>query len=893
MSTPDGWFAEDGTPFAEALLRARAARAAGDRVGVDRYYPEAVRLAGSAELAAALAVEHVDAVRGLRDSDAALAWCAGYRGRYPSATWLALIEAETRAMRGDFAWIDDDRDVVRALAATGSLPPRQAALAVRLSGLAAQHRGDFMQARERLADARARYRALDLPDGVTEVETDLRRLAARDEVPATAPADAAVPTAQLSTARALARAEELRMAGCYEDALDVIQEILARPIDPALVYPVCEVQVLLLRSLRRDEEVDGVLPELYQAADASAQPELNRYMAARLSRKHSAPSHVPPSVDRLSVDRRLQHVRRLVEAGQPEDAERLLRAEAGASDTRHKAEWHLAAGGLALALGLQRGVVETVGRAITHLERAADLARRGTLVPIRIDALRLLARAHQTRGDLRAVVRAAAMAREHEDHIAGLQRSDENRIRMLTGVVTEFDEQVRVAHEDIQRGQPFGVASVAIAIEAGRGAAILPRIAPEGARLVSAQLPPPGDGPGAWRWIRRSLRGLPWGQVMWLLHVTPTGLHHVLADWWALRYQYVNCPREDLRRPVEELRKCWEQGGKDLAGRAEEFRVRLHDLAKKIGVDDVVAKLPRRTRRLAIVAGDELSEIPFAALPCPGPQPGTRDLLGLRFALSDLPCLAVRQALRRQARRRRGPGALLLQPSAPGVGPPRAGEFTPLTAADEGPGREVLSRHEATPAALRDALASGVGMVRIDSHGTFGRNGEAPALFLWPVRGKNDPLSDGDLHPADLETRHPAATTVGTLVVGACRSGMSTRRGRDERIGFVRSGLLAGASAVLAARWDAEETVAATLLDAFEDNLRHLPRDVALQRAMALAARNAPPGAAGTILWSAWTLYGDAGPQTRRGPLRRWLARSWDAVRIRPPDGRSTPHGQP
>ena len=121
----------------------------------------------------------------------------------------------------------------------------------------------------------------------------------------------------------------------------------------------------------------------------------------------------------------------------------------------------------------------------------------------------------------------------------------------------------------------------------------------------------------------------------------------------------------------------------------------------------------------------------------------------------------------------------------------------------------------------------------------------------------------------------------GTLVVGACRSGMATRRGRDERIGFVRSGLLAGTSAVLAARWDAEDASAARLLDAFEDNLPHLPRDVALQRAMARVAADAPLGASGVVLWSGWTLYGDPGPQTRRGPLRSRLVRSWDAFRER------------
>jgi len=902
MSTPDRWTVEEGSPLAVALERARNARQAGDRAGIDRYYPEAVRLAEPSELAVALAVEHVVAVRALRDTDGALALCAGYRRRYPWATWLPLVEAETRAMQGDLTRLDDDLDAVRKLARTRPLPPVEAALEALLSGLAAYHRGDFLTARDRLEDAHARYQALGRPEGVAEAERNLRLLDAREDVPAAKPADNGVPTAQLSTAAGLARSEELRMAGRYDRALDVVREILAGPLDPALVYMLREAEVRLLRLLHQDEQADQLVPELYRAADDSAQPELNRAMATRLDRTHREPSHVP-----ASADRRLQHVCGLVDADRLEDADQLLKAEADASDTRHEAEWHLAAGKLALAISLRHGVVAAAGQAVAHLERAADLAQRGTLVPIRITALRLLARAHEARGDVPAAARAAATARAHEDHIAGLQDSEDARIRLFTGVVTEFDEQVRVAHEDVERhrgrgDRPFAAASVAIAIEAGRGAEILPRILPEGSR-VGRELPLPGDGPGAWRWIRRSLRGMPWGQAVWLMHVTPTGLHHVLADRWKLRYQYVECTRQDLQGKVQALRtcvqallSCWERSDPLLDERAEEYHSRLRELAAWIGVDNVVAKLPRRTRRLAVVAGDELSEIPLAALPCRGAKQGSRDLLGLRFALSDLPCLAVRQALRRQARRRRGPGTLLLQPSARIIGPLRADERDPLTATDEGPGRRVLTRHEATPAALRDALASGVGMVRIDSHGTFGGKDEAPALFLWPVRGQQDWRSNGDLHPGDLETMH--LKTTGTLVVGACQSGMSTRRGRDERIGFVRSGLLAGTSAVLAARWDAEDTVAAILLDAFEDNLRHLPRDLALQRAMrrarqhamALAASHARGAAAETVLWSAWTLYGDAGPQTRRGPLRRWLVRSWDALRPRPSEGRSTPH---
>ena len=81
----------------------------------------------------------------------------------------------------------------------------------------------------------------------------------------------------------------------------------------------------------------------------------------------------------------------------------------------------------------------------------------------------------------------------------------------------------------------------------------------------------------------------------------------------------------------------------------------------------------------------------------------------------------------------------------------------------------------------------------------------------------------------------------GTLVLGACELGMVKRTGRDERLGFARSGFAAGASAVVAARWATEDVMAAAVLDAFHTNLWALPRDVALQRAMQAAPGRLKP----------------------------------------------------
>jgi CHAT domain-containing protein len=113
----------------------------------------------------------------------------------------------------------------------------------------------------------------------------------------------------------------------------------------------------------------------------------------------------------------------------------------------------------------------------------------------------------------------------------------------------------------------------------------------------------------------------------------------------------------------------------------------------------------------------------------------------------------------------------------------------------------------------------------------------------------------------------------GTVLLGACDSGMADRIGRDERAGFVRAAIRAGAAAVVVARWPAENEVGTAVLDQFERYLRYLPRDVALQRAL-LDVRTEHPAR-----WGCWALYGDPGRQTGAGPVRRVTRRHVDQWR--------------
>ena len=69
---------------------------------------------------------------------------------------------------------------------------------------------------------------------------------------------------------------------------------------------------------------------------------------------------------------------------------------------------------------------------------------------------------------------------------------------------------------------------------------------------------------------------------------------------------------------------------------------------------------------LAIVAGNMLSEIPFAALPLHHEDDNTEPLIA-RYALSDLPCLSALAPLRVRAVGTRGDRGLNVRPPAVGL----------------------------------------------------------------------------------------------------------------------------------------------------------------------------------------------------------------------------------
>jgi hypothetical protein len=404
-------------------------------------------------------------------------------------------------------------------------------------------------------------------------------------------------------------------------------------------------------------------------------------------------------------------------------------------------------------------------------------------------------------------------------------------------------------------------AGIVVAMEAARGATVLGGILPNVANLIR-DLPQLGDLEGAWRWLRGIARHLRRSQVVWLLHATPDHVHHAIIGRELLHHLCVPLSRARLEAAVNDLANCRDREFLEATVASGEFDQALAEITELIAVRAVVPLIPPDVRRVATVAGGALAEIPFAALAVPG----TLDRLGHRYAFSDLPCLSAFAPLHRRSLHQRGDRALLVSP--PGDG---------LTASANMRGQTLLDGFAATPERLRVMAESRrYHRIRVDGHGRYDQRDPARSWLQLAPDGPSGRLRPEALQSMDLRG-------CGTLMLGACESGMTHRRGRDERVGFVRAAIHAGVAAVVAARWVADDPVAAAVLNRFERYLRYLPRDMALQRAQldVCERRTDPPDDQlpdrdHPARWACWTLYGDSGWQADAGPLRRLLRQHLD-----------------
>ena len=480
-------------------------------------------------------------------------------------------------------------------------------------------------------------------------------------------------------------AMELRRQSRYEEALHVLWRCAAgNDLDPALVWHVLHDVIVLLRLLRQNDRADQLLRVLKRAVEASPDAARGHEAVERLSTDGTSDDAFSPQ-----FDRRLQHARRLIVRARLEEAEHLLGELCPhASTDRDLSTWHLAAGELRLAEPKLSEIRACAHAAVSHLREAVARASAAALVEVQVCALRSLGRALARLDD--EATELWTEAHRLEEEIARRQVSDDARIAMLQAAPDEYDERIRAAEEKLKLRGPEATAAVVVAMEAARGAMILQNILPS-REATNRGLPRPSDLGGAWRWVTGIADELPRGQVIWIIHPAPDRVHHAVMGPGLLHYESVASERKKLELAVDNLISCWSEGDMALERTiaAGEFEAYLEEVAEQVGVNAVVAGLPRDVRRIAIVAGGELADVPFAAMPVRE----AAEPLGLRYALSDLPCLSAWLPLHQRSRRRRGARLLLVRP-------PDA----TLTRAADRPAHTVLDGERATANQLREVL---------------------------------------------------------------------------------------------------------------------------------------------------------------------------------------------
>lgn len=757
---------------------------------------------------------------------------------------------------------------------------------IRLQALEVEQQGNFALAELLLHEAADAFAIANNPFGQRTVTNDLRRLGLLAGNVAIVNEVLSIENIQ-STYELLLLARALRRDARYETALRLLMNRLDYDVEPALRYPLLHELVLLYQTLADREMVQRLLPLLREAVSDAAEPNEAYAAVKRLCDWQEEGFTISQGT---GFEARLHNVRALIQNENLAQAEKVLKQlRSEAKTPRLSAYWSLIAGELEFALGLRRASHQVDQRkqvaqqALGHLERAVKLAVNSSLPNVCAQATRLTGRVYAwLLNDLDMASDYWSQANRIEETIAHRQETDQVRIRYLEALPTQYDELMRATTARIMSDKealapresvPIDgelVAGVIATMEAARGAAILSQILPLASKM--RELPSPSNPTACLVWYTELTERLPKNMAIWILHTTPDQLHHGLLGRDLLNWVKVATNRHDLNEAIEELKDAWDnpQTLERMLRQSPEWMLeRLKEIAQLLRVDLALARLPKRITRLAIVAGDALGDIPFAALPLLEKDSPKTPLI-TRYALSNLPCLSMYYPLKQRAVSTRGDDGLAIHPDA-----------SKITISEEVDSLyfKWLTNEEATITTLDRELDTGdFPLVWINCHGHYQ---DERALDSYLRLAKE---SENDGHLTARRFQKLSLKRCGTLILGACESGMSHRLGRDERIGFVRAGFAAGAPAILAARWIATELVAAVILGRFLRYLRYLPRDQALQRAqldviegrcqeLFTSGQPLPSGPEHPAYWACWTLYGDAGLQTSAGWLRRTIRR--------------------
>ncbi|MFD5825424.1 TIR domain-containing protein [Lentzea sp. NPDC060358] len=574
---------EPGSPLANAVKAARSAALRGNVLGVDLAYARA------AKISPVVTYDHCSTLLNLGALGRAARRCDEYLAQFDD-TALRVLRALVRSAATDHAGATQE---VRELRRRKLSELEQAKLA-RVAALAAADRYDYPTAESELDAAERHFRRAGRSEFLEDVGRDRLLL----DVRRTTQVPRLPEPTSLTPAEFLRQSAALRRDVRYEEALALMtRAVTSYQVEPSLRFAVLFELTVLLVLTRQAGSARKLFPLLVSAAG----PEVI--------------SRLPDATRTLRLERRLDHVRRLVANGE------LLKAK-GMLGEGNSALWHLTAAEIAHA-------ENRFDEASHHFHEAAARSNHAELKAL---ALRKLGDACADSGEEGEAARYWRESRRVEQGAAGQQHAP--KLRMLRAAPDERDGRVLAAVRRVRREGRTALPGLVVAVETAKRAEVLtgPRDLPGFTDLKAAR-----------RWLARTTRHLPRDQVVWMMHVTPDELHHVIIGR-DVTHLTTEVHISDLTETVRRLKAWKPQHEPTVLGAL------LLELTALLGLENVVAALPPNVTRIAVVAGDLLADVPFAGLPVAG----AGHFLGLGHALSVLPCLSALAPLRRRARGQRG-----------------------------------------------------------------------------------------------------------------------------------------------------------------------------------------------------------------------------------------------
>ena len=302
-------------------------------------------------------------------------------------------------------------------------------------------------------------------------------------------------------------------------------------------------------------------------------------------------------------------------------------------------------------------------------------------------------------------------------------------------------------------------------------------------------------------------------------------------------------PRQEVKADARSLAKFMKQRGKKYSNSEDRLALAMGTRLSK------ALALPKHTKRLLVIAGGDLVQIPFPALIWP--ETGERWLS--RFEIVGLPSLESYLQLKRGSTTVEGLDRILIfaNPTIPKNYhlpplPQGSTEGKAISSMFKGHAKLLIGA-EATPSAFREEIEGDWDVLHMATHGIlFPGRGELSSLALTPDQSGSGLITGVDI---GLLQKTPPL-----VVLSACETALGSNIPGEGMIGLPRAFFQSGTLGVVVSRWKVEDKSTRILMEQFYKNIleRKMAPSAALRQAQLMFASKWEP-----YYWAGFFYTGD------------------------------------